>query len=154
MTETLIIEGGRILDPSTGEDAVRDVIVADGVVAGEVPHGVEPLRVDARGKWVMPGLIDVHVHFREPGHTEAETLRSGSQAAARGGFTCVVTMPNTQPPRDTPEDVAAERAKSECLPVEIYPSGCCTVGRAGEKIAPIRALCAAGARAVTDDGTV
>jgi len=196
MSEVWIIEGGRVLDPSTGEDEVRDVVVVDRVFAKDAPQGVTPLRVDARGKWVMPGLIDVHAHFREgcSGTLQevgrrrprlaaqptrlggdavalptrvvrlaedavalpvlAETLESGAQAAARGGFTQVVTMPNTQPPRDTPERIIAEREASARLPVEIWPSGCCTVGRAGEHVAPIRAMHIAGARAVTDDGTM
>ena len=152
MGETLIIAGGRVLDPATGEDEVRDVIVSGRVFAKDVPHGASPLRYDARGKWVMPGLIDVHAHFREPGHIEAETLLSGAQAAAHGGFTQIVTMPNTQPPRDAPERIAAERDVSSRLPVELWPAGCCTVGRAGEQPAPLRALYVAGARAVTDDG--
>jgi dihydroorotase len=106
--------GGRIVDPSTGRNEVADLYVKNGLIADSpAGHTASPHRIDARGLTVVPGLIDLHVHFREPGNEQAETIETGSQAAARGGFTTVVTMPNTQPPVDTPRRIAWQIARAE-----------------------------------------
>lgn len=147
------IYGARVVDPSTGADEVRDVEVRDGALhfgrAAALPPGAP--RFDGCGLVLAPGLIDVHVHFRDPGSTEAETLATGAMAAARGGFTRVVTMPNTVPACDSQELLARQIAAS--LPVSILPSACLTRGRAGAEAADAAALAAAGAVAFTDDGS-
>src|SRR5690242_3326258 len=103
---TLLIAGGRIIDPSTGADTPADLAIADGRIAAigpGLPRGPADQVIDARGKLVTAGLIDPHVHLREPGQEHKETLETGSLAAARGGFTTVCCMPNTSPALDTPE---------------------------------------------------
>ncbi|HMP77072.1 MAG TPA: dihydroorotase [Kiritimatiellia bacterium] len=146
------IIGGRVLDPATGEDAVRELFIADGRIVAHPPDGAEV--IDARGRLVTPGLIDLHVHLREPGGEENETLETGSRAAARGGFTTIVAMPNTKPPHDTPETVAfVARRGAEIGLTRILPSGAITMGRKGKELANLAALAGAGAVAFTDDGS-
>jgi dihydroorotase len=152
----VIIRGGRVVDPSQKLDAVLDVLLADGLVAGvgenlEAPEGAET--VDASGLVVAPGLIDVHVHLREPGQEHKETIRSGAQAAAAGGFTTVVAMPNTDPPIDNPASVGFVLAEGlRAGGARVYPTGCITVGQNGEQLTEFGELIDAGAVAVTDDG--
>ena len=152
----MLIRGGRVVDPSQGMDAVLDVLLADGRVArvGEgvdAPEGAET--VDASGLVVAPGLIDVHVHLREPGQEHKETIRSGARAAAAGGFTAVVAMPNTDPPIDSPAAVGFVRAAGlRADGARVYPSGCITMGQAGEQLTEFGELIGAGAVCVTDDG--
>jgi len=152
----MLIRGGRVVDPSQGLDAVLDVLLADGRVArvGEgvdAPEGAET--VDASGLVVAPGLIDVHVHLREPGQEHKETIRSGARAAAAGGFTAVVAMPNTDPPIDSPAAVGFVRAAGlRADGARVYPSGCITMGQAGEQLTEFGELIGAGAVCVTDDG--
>lgn len=154
MTKPLYIRGGRVVDPAAGRNETADVFVRDGVIAplpAEPPPDAEI--VDARGLVVTPGLIDLHVHLREPGGEDAETIETGSRAAARGGFTAVVAMPNTKPPLDTPERVAAVKRRGEEVGLtRVIPSACITLGRAGASTSDIPALLHAGARALTDDG--
>jgi len=153
--DVLIIEGGRVLDPAGGRDEKGDVIVADGLIVADVPAQARTIRrYDADGLWVVPGLLDLHVHFREPGGEASETLASGAATAARSGFTRVVTMPNTRPPMDDPALIRQHLAASAHLPVDILPSACCTSRRAGGEIADLAALKAAGASAFTDDGSM
>ena len=101
MSDTLFIEGGRVIDPANGVDGVRTVVLRDGKVA-EVAERVERPRdarvIDARGRWVTPGFVDLHVHLREPGQEYKETVETGARAAVAGGFTAVCAMPNTNPP--------------------------------------------------------
>jgi len=152
----MLIRGGRVVDPSVGTDAVLDVLLADGLVAAvgealEAPEGAET--VDAAGMVVTPGLIDVHVHLREPGQEHKETIRSGARAAAAGGFTAVVAMPNTDPPIDSPAAVGfVVAAGLRAGGARVYPSGCITVGQAGEQLTEFGELIGAGAVCVTDDG--
>ena len=152
----LLIRGGRIVDPSQKLDAVLDLLLADGAVAriGEgidAPEGAET--VDAAGLVVAPGLIDVHVHLREPGQEHKETIRSGARAAAAGGFTTVLAMPNTDPPMDNPGTVGFVLAEGlRAGGARVFPTGCITVGQNGEQLTEFGELVHAGAVAVTDDG--
>jgi dihydroorotase len=152
----VIIRGGRVVDPSQGIDAVMDVLLADGVVArvGErldAPEGAEA--IDAAGRIVAPGLIDVHVHLREPGQEHKETIASGARAAAAGGFTTVVAMPNTSPPIDSAATVGyVVAAGLRAGGARVLPTGCITVGQNGEQLTEFGELVEAGAVAVTDDG--
>lgn len=154
--KSLYVPYARLLDSTTGRDEEGALFVdATGHIA-PVPERLPPASrlvvVDRPGLTVVPGLCDVHVHFRDPGATEAEDLSSGSAAAANGGFTRVVTMPNTNPPTDTPELV--RRARMASTAVSIYPSACATVGRQGKVCAALEALERAGAVAFSDDGAM
>ncbi len=145
---------GRILDPQAGRDETGDLWVVGGRFVPAPPRTGTICRIDLKGRWLLPGLWDLHVHFREPGGERSETLATGALAAARGGFTRVVTMPNTTPPMDRPEWIHWQARTSVRLPVQILPAACCTVGRAGQAPAEFDALRAAGAVAFTDDGSM
>lgn len=153
-SENWWIAGGRILDPAAGRDEVRDIYVIDGRIRYSAPAAGVMHKFIAEGCVVIPGLIDLHTHLRDPGNPEAETIASGTAAAARGGFTAVVAMPNTRPPLDTPEAVRdqAERGAREGSAV-VLPCGCLTRGRSGIEAADLEALQAAGAVAFSDDGS-
>ena len=152
----MLLRAGRVVDPAAGVDDVRDVLVVEGriaVVGERVDVPDDALVVEAAGLVVMPGLIDVHVHLREPGGEHKETIGTGARAAAAGGFTAVCAMPNTDPPIDDPAAVgfvaaAGRRADS----ARVHPVGCISVGRRGERLAEIGEMVAAGAVAITDDG--
>jgi dihydroorotase len=156
MSRPLLIRGGRVVDPAAGRDMQADVLLVDGTVADVAPELRAPPEaevLDASGLVVTPGLIDVHVHFREPGQEHKETIATGSAAAAAGGFTAVVAMPNTQPPIDTPERVVWLRGVgAAALGARVYPVGTISKGRQGAELADVDALVAAGAVAITDDG--
>ncbi|MGA6992603.1 MAG: amidohydrolase family protein, partial [Candidatus Deferrimicrobiaceae bacterium] len=116
----LLVKGGRVIDPESGRDEVGSVLIADGKVAdflpgGEAPGTFDGTVVDAAGKWVLPGLIDMHVHLRDPGFEWKEDIRSGTAAAASGGFTSVVCMANTSPVNDHPEVTRYIREKAASL---------------------------------------
>lgn len=151
MTQALHIKGGRVIDPANAQDGVRDIFIENGVVVDKKPS--DSVVIDATGKVVTPGLIDIHVHFREPGQSHKETIASGSRCAAAGGFTAVVCMPNTSPVADSPATIAwiQERAASTAI-VNVFCTGAITRGIAGEEMAPIGALANAGVVALTDDG--
>jgi len=155
---SLLITGGRVIDPAQRFDAVADVLIRDGTlaavgpeVASQAPPSVE--RLDARGLVVCPGLIDLHVHLREPGQGAKETIATGTAAAARGGFTSVVCMPNTSPAIENAGTVALirEKALREGV-VNVFVTGAITKDIAGEELAPIGSLKQAGVVAITDDG--
>ena len=152
--QTLTIRQGRVIDPSQGLDEIADVTIRDGKVAeiGKAAgRGGE--HIDASGKIVCPGLIDMHVHLREPGNEDAETIASGSAAAVAGGFTSIVCMPNTQPAVDTEamiEFVYRQAARANLC--NVYPVGALTKGRAGKELAEIGQMVRAGAVGFSDDG--
>ena len=149
--ERIVLKGGRVVD-SRGE-RVADVAVQGGVVV-EVGEQLSSGRtIDASGCVVAPGFVDLHAHLREPGKEEAETIETGSRAGAKGGYTALVAMPNTDPPQDSVAviDFVREQGKRAGL-LEVVPSGCITLGRQGETLAPMAELAAAGVRIFTDDG--
>ena len=146
--ERIVLKGGRVVD-SRGE-RVADVAVQGGVVV-EVGEQLSSGRtIDASGCVVAPGFVDLHAHLREPGKEEAETIETGSRAGAKGGYTALVAMPNTDPPQDSVAviDFVREQGKRAGL-VEVVPSGCITLGRQGETLAPMAELAAAGVRVIT-----
>ena len=155
---SLLLTGGRVIDPANKFDSSADVLIIDGKISAvgknlsaNAPKEIEIL--DANGKIVCPGLIDLHVHLREPGQTAKENLATGTAAAARGGFTSVVCMPNTSPTIDNSGTVALirERAEREGV-VNVFVAGAITKNIAGEELAPIGSLKKAGVVAITDDG--
>ena len=155
---SLLISGGRVIDPANQSDSVADVFIRDGKVASvgrdlasQVPAGTPVL--NATGKVVCPGLIDLHVHLREPGQSAKETIATGTAAAARGGFTSVVCMPNTSPAIDSASTVALiqDKVEREAI-INVFVAGAITQGIKGEELAPIGSLKKAGVVAITDDG--
>jgi dihydroorotase len=148
----LLIQNGRVIDPANHVDEVRDLVIVDGKIStGPAPKDVEVL--SATGKLVVPGLIDLHVHLREPGRGDKETIETGLRCAARGGFTSVVCMPNTTPPADNTGVIAfIKQRAAEAGGVNVFPAGAITKDLAGEELAPIGSLKRAGVVAITDDG--
>ena len=154
----LLLAGGRVIDPANGIDSEADVLIVGGKIAavGRDAASQAPanaVRIDVKGLIVCPGLIDLHVHLREPGQSAKETVATGTAAAARGGFTSVVCMPNTSPPIDNAGTVALirERAAREGI-VNVFVTGAISKGIEGEELAPIGSLKQAGVVAITDDG--
>ncbi|MFQ5723910.1 MAG: dihydroorotase [Terriglobia bacterium] len=151
----LLIRNGRVVDPASGLDDRRDVLIKGGRIAG-VEKKIESADAqvfEATNLIVAPGFLDMHVHLREPGQEGAETIESGTRAAAAGGFTAVAAMPNTQPVNDTPlvtRAILAQAAQGNG--VRVYPIGAVTKGSQGEELAEIESLRAAGAVALSDDG--
>jgi dihydroorotase len=148
----LIIKNGRIIDPSINRDEIADLYVVDGRISAQPPGG-ECEAIDARHLVVAPGLIDIHVHLREPGQSHKETIETGTQAAAAGGFSSVVCMPNTDPPADSASTITwiTDRTR-ECALVNVFPTGAITKSLKGEEMAPIGSMVQAGIVAITDDG--
>jgi dihydroorotase len=151
----LWIRNARVIDPASRRDKVGDLFVLDGrMVARLSPADRRRARkIDARGLVAVPGLVDIHVHFREPGQTHKETIETGSRAAAAGGFTTVVCMPNTTPPADNAGTIQyiLDAVRRDAV-VKVLPTGCITTGMQGETLAPIGSLKRAGVVAITDDG--
>jgi dihydroorotase len=153
----LVIRGGHLIDPAAGVDGLKDVLLKDGRVAEiaspgklKLANGAEVL--DATGLTVAPGLIDIHVHLREPGQSYKETIATGTAAAAAGGFTAVAAMPNTRPVNDSPEITRWMQAPERGAAIRVFPIAAATRGSKGEAINDYAALKSAGAVAVTDDG--
>ena len=155
MSNTLWIKGGRVIDPANQRDAVGDIFAVDGKIANSLSDSqkAEATIVEADGLVVAPGLVDIHVHFRDPGQTHKEDIRSGSEAAAAGGFTSVVCMPNTSPVCDNAGTIQRimNKVAQEAV-VHVYTTGCLTIGMNGEQLAPTGQLKKAGVVAMTDDG--
>ena len=150
---TFVIKNGRVIDPASRFDGVADVLIEDGVIRG-IGTGLSGDGVfDASGLIVAPGFIDMHVHLREPGFEHAETIESGSRAAAAGGFTSICPMPNTSPVNDnaTVTSYIIEKARKHAV-VNVFPIGAITKGSAGEELASIGSMKQAGAVAISDDG--
>src|SRR5579863_2546570 len=152
---SIVIRNGRVIDPASGTDRVADVLIVDGRIAGVAPNLSSPKAevYDATGMIVAPGFIDMHVHLREPGFEHAETIESGSRAAAAGGFTSICPMPNTSPVNDnaTVTSYIIEKARKHAV-VNVFPIGAITKGSAGEQLAAIGLMKEAGAVAIADDG--
>ncbi len=151
-----IIRNGRVIDPANKRDEVADLLIVDGEIAPLSQLSTlnsQPDEIDAGNLIVCPGLIDMHVHLREPGFSHKETIESGACAAAAGGFTTVVCMPNTSPAADNPSMIAwiKDRAAHAAC-VNVLPTGAISKGLAGEELAPIGSLAQAGIVAITDDG--
>jgi dihydroorotase len=151
----LWIQNARVIDPASRRDAPGDLFIDQGRIVAPLSAAARKRarRIDARGLVACPGLVDVHVHFREPGQTHKETIATGSRAAAAGGFTSVVCMPNTSPVADNSGTIQLMKdVISRDAVVRVHPTGCITVGMKGQVLAPIGSLKRAGVVAITDDG--
>ncbi|MBN1446644.1 MAG: dihydroorotase [Bacteroidetes bacterium] len=152
---SILFKNARIVDPVTQTDTEQDLLIVDGTIERLGPGLSSPdaEEVNLRGKTIVPGLCDMHVHFREPGFEHKEDIRSGSAAAAAGGFTAVACMPNTHPTIDTAAVVSFIFQKAQGLPVDVYPIAAITKDRKGESLAPLLELREAGAVGFSDDGS-
>ncbi len=157
----LAILGGRVIDPESGLDRIADILVQDGLIRKILPKSVRVKSsakieakeiIDAKGKIVVPGLIDIHVHLREPGREDEETIYTGSCAAVAGGFTSICCMPNTEPPIDNQEAVKFVYDKAKQAKCKIFCVGAVTKGQKGEDLTEIFDLVQAGVVAISDDG--
>ena len=161
----ILIRGGHLIDPAAGVDALKDIVLKDGRVAEVAEPGKTTLGkakaspdcpdlqiIDAKGLTVAPGLVDIHVHLREPGQGHKETIATGTAAAAAGGFTSVAAMPNTVPTNDSPEITRWMQAPERNAAIRVFPIGAATRAIKGEVLNDYAALKAAGVVAVTDDG--
>ena len=147
-----ILEGGRVIDPKNGVDKIMDIGIDSGVFC-EPDKVSNPQRIDMKGLIVAPGFIDMHVHLRQPGAVDKETIKTGSMAAVAGGFTTILAMPNTKPAADTADliDFIHSNAEENAL-INVLSSGCITKGRAGKELVDIDDLKKTGIAALTDDG--
>lgn len=153
------IINGHLLDPGQGRNGKFDLLIEDGIVAEVVPEekreditNVDEI-IDAEGKYVMPGFLDLHVHLREPGFENKETVETGTKAAVHGGFTGICPMPNTRPATDSPERIRwLVKKAEEVSPVHVYPVGAVTLGQDGKELADIEGMVEAGAKALSEDG--
>ena len=155
MSMDILIQNGRVLDPESGMDGIYDVLIRDGKIAkvGEKLEAKEARVVDATGCYVMPGLIDLHVHLRDPGLTYKETVDTGAAAAACGGFTTIVAMPNTKPVMDEGHRVSYVHNKAKMLgEIHVLQAGAVTKGMKGEELSDIEGMVKAGSPAISEDG--
>lgn len=152
---TILIKNGRVLDPANNRDEILDIYVEDGVIQSVGSNLSMPANeiIDATGLYVTPGLIDLHVHFRDPGFEYKETIKTGGMAAAKGGFTTVCPMPNTNPVTDNLDTLkyVIDKANKETM-INVLPVAAITVGQEGEYIVDIESMAAAGAIAISEDG--
>ena len=152
---TILIKGGKVINPATGMEEVADVLVENGVVS-KIAKGIKDKaekQINAKGCFVMPGFIDMHVHLRDPGFEQKEDIESGSRAAAHGGYTTILAMPNTKPVVDNPDVVnyVHNKAKTVGL-VNVMQVGAVTKGQLGKELADIEGMAKAGIRAISEDG--
>ena len=155
MSDILWITGGRVIDPANGRDEVGDVFAINGIISEALSDDQKEFarKVDATGLIVAPGLVDIHVHLRDPGQTHKESILTGTQAAAAGGFTTIVCMPNTSPVCDNAGTIQRILDKvSRDAVINVYPTGCITLDMAGKQLAPTGQLREAGVVALTDNG--
>ena len=153
--EKILIKNGRMVDPANGIDGKKDILIENGKVkevADRIVADKDTKEIDAEGKAVMPGFIDLHVHLREPGFEYKETIETGSKAAARGGVTSICPMPNTKPVIDSAESVRDLLKRAKNSPVHILPIGACTIGQEGKELADIEGMKKAGIIALSEDG--
>lgn len=152
---TLLIKGGQVINPATGMDEVADVYVEDGKVS-QIGKGLKvkaDQKIDAKGCYVMPGFIDMHVHLRDPGFEQKETIETGCQAAAHGGFTTILAMPNTKPVVDNPDVVEYVHNKAKAVGcVNVMQVGAVTKGQKGVELSDIEGMAKVGIRAISEDG--
>ena len=157
MTRPILLQGGHVIDPSRNVDEAADVLIQDGKIAGvkrglTAPEGADVRNV--KGKFVVPGLVDLHVHLREPGNEDEETVASGARAAAAGGFTAICAMPNTDPVTDNQAAVGfVVRQSGRAGGARVHPIGAVSNGQKGERLAEFGEMVSAGAVAVSDDGS-
>lgn len=154
-TASILIRGGRVIDPSCGRDDIADLLIADGKIAqvGGAIRAADARVIDAKGLIVSPGLIDIHVHLREPGDEGEETIATGSAAAVAGGFTSIACMPNTRPALDDEASIEfVYRQASRAALCNVYPVGAVTKGREGKELAEMGQMVRAGAVGFSDDG--
>ncbi|MEK7296807.1 MAG: amidohydrolase family protein, partial [Planctomycetota bacterium] len=153
----LFIKGGHVVDPATGIDGCRNILIKDGkisAISNDIKASAGARVIDATNKYVIPGLIDCHVHLREPGFEYKETVETGSKAAAKGGFTTLICEPNTKPPIDSLEmvNLFMDRVRQKGV-VNIYTKACITKGLLGEELTDINKLATdKRVRALSDDG--
>jgi dihydroorotase len=152
----LLLKGGRVIDPSRRTDGVADLYIVDGrieAVGHNITGSPEAETIDVAGSVVAPGLIDLHVHLREPGQEDVETVATGAMAAAAGGFTAVCAMPNTDPVTDNQAAVGfIVRQSLRAGKARVYPIGAISLGQKGVQLAEFGEMVGAGAVAVSDDG--
>ena len=154
LSTKLVLKDGTVIDPLRNQSSIKDVMIENGKIKeiGNIKDKNGSETIDCKGLIVTHGFCDIHVHFREPGREDKETLATGAQAALAGGFTRVCVMPNTNPPLDTPESIRFIKEKSQDLPIYIHPIGAVTKGQKGLEITEMGAMHKEGAVAFSDDG--
>ena len=154
LPKKLVLQGGTILDPLSGRSKKGNVVIERNKIksVGSTGGAKGETKIDCSGLVITHGFCDVHVHFREPGREDKETLQTGSRAALAGGFTRVCVMPNTSPPLDTPESIRFIIEKAEECPVHIHPIGAVTKGQKGQELTEVQGIISEGAVALSDDG--